>query len=183
MDCERKVLHLISVCLCLMLKFRDLYVRRNPPIYIVKGMTLSLSQLDLVSHIAKCKPTAGISMDHSSCLTASRVSLVRKADAIGSSQACTYIFLSEAQPACACSRLDFTIYAVNRLPFVKASCRSLEAPPVSSEGVVPHPFVAFFTSFSRAKAAACWLSERGEEVYVHRFRANKSVEGKWHPLR
>ena len=54
---------------------------------------------------------------------------------------------------------------------------------MSSEGVVPHPFVAFFTSFSRAKAAACWLSERGEEVYVHRFRANKSVEGKWHPLR
>ncbi|EIE20581.1 hypothetical protein COCSUDRAFT_67432 [Coccomyxa subellipsoidea C-169] len=80
-------------------------------------------------------------------------------------------------------RLDFTVYAVNRLPFVKASCRSLEAPPLHSEGVVHHPFVAFFTSFSRAKAAACWLSECGEEVYVHRFRANNSVEGKWHPLR
>lgn len=52
-----------------------------------------------------------------------------------------------------------------------------------SEGVVHHPFVAFFTSFSRAKAAACWLSECGEEVYVHRFRVNNSVEGKWHPLR
>jgi hypothetical protein len=46
-----------------------------------------------------------------------------------------------------------------------------------------HPFVAFFTSFARAKAAACWLSESGEEVYVHRFRANRVVEGKWHPVR
>ena len=53
----------------------------------------------------------------------------------------------------------------------------------ASEGVVHHPFVAFFTSFARAKAAACWLSECGEEVYVHRFRANKSVEGRWHPMR
>jgi len=83
---------------------------------------------------------------------------------------------------CGCSRLDFTVYAVNRLPFVKASCRSLNAPP-SHGRAVHHPFVAFFTSFARAKAAACWLSESGEEVYVHRFRANKSVEGRWHPFR
>ncbi|CAL8464907.1 g4442 [Coccomyxa elongata] len=82
-----------------------------------------------------------------------------------------------------CSRLDFTVYAVNRLPFVKASCRSLETPLSASEGVVHHPFVAFFTSFARAKATACWLSECGEEVYVHRFRANQSVEGRWHPMR
>lgn len=83
---------------------------------------------------------------------------------------------------CVCSRLAFTVYAVNRLPFVKASCRSLNAPP-SHGRAVHHPFVAFFTSFARAKAAACWLSESGEEVYVHRFRANKSVEGRWHPFR
>ncbi len=38
-------------------------------------------------------------------------------------------------------------------------------------------------SFTRAKAAACWLSQRGEEIYVHRFRVNKVVEGRWHPVR
>lgn len=95
----------------------------------------------------------------------------------------TFVHLLKGVFSCACSRLDFTVYAVNRLPFVKASCRSLEAPLSASEGVVHHPFVAFFTSFARAKAAACWLSECGEEVYVHRFRANKSVEGRWHPIR
>ena len=72
---------------------------------------------------------------------------------------------------------------MNRLPFLKASCQAnLKHQPCSGSSV-SHPFVAFFTHFTRAKAAACWLSQRGEEIYVHRFRINKVVEGKWHPVR
>lgn len=83
----------------------------------------------------------------------------------------------------ACSRLDFQLYAVNRLPFIKGSCRCVDGELTAEDGSLYHPFVAFFTSFLRAKAAACWLSAQGEEVYVHRFRANRVVEGKWHPAR
>ena len=81
------------------------------------------------------------------------------------------------------SRLDFQLYAVNRLPFIKGRCRPLDGELTARDGTLYHPFVAFFTCFLRAKAAACWLSAQGEEVYVHRFRANRVVEGKWHPAR
>ncbi len=73
------------------------------------------------------------------------------------------------------------MYAVNRLPFIKASCRTFEGELKPSDGSLFHPFVAFFTSFLRAKAAAAWLSTHGEEAYVHRFRANRIVEARWHP--
>ncbi len=72
---------------------------------------------------------------------------------------------------------------MNRLPFLKASCQASPKHQPYSTGVVSHPFVAFFTQFTRAKAAACWLSQRGEEIYVHRFRINKVVEGRWHPIK
>ena len=85
--------------------------------------------------------------------------------------------------ACSCTHLDFNCYAVNRLPFLKASCQASPKHQPYSTGVVSHPFAAFFTQFTRAKAAACWLSQRGEEVYVHRFRINKVIEGRWHPIK
>ena len=79
--------------------------------------------------------------------------------------------------------MDFNCYAVNRLPFLKASCQAGPKDRPCSANGVSHPFVAFFTQFARAKAVACWLSQRGEEVYVHRFKVNRVVEGRWHPIR
>ncbi|CAK0787076.1 hypothetical protein CVIRNUC_010292 [Coccomyxa viridis] len=90
---------------------------------------------------------------------------------------------ASAKQAHSCARLDFNCYAVNRLPFLKASCQAGPKDRPCSASGVSHPFVAFFTQFARAKAVACWLSQRGEEVYVHGFKVNRVVEGRWHPIR